>query len=118
MAMNIEAMEKEIKDMSKGDFSKLQALVYAREQAQRDAELNVMRKKLHIGSIIGYLGKNGKRYHKVLSISESHVSFEVRNGDKAHRRTLAYDKILEVLDKMPESAEVEQRAPAEVAPST
>ena len=102
--MNIEVMEKEIKEMSKGDFGKLQAMVYAREEAQRENELAGMRKKLHIGSIIGYMGKEGKRYHKVLSISAAHVSFEVRNGDKAHRRTLAYDKILEVLDKMPEGA--------------
>lgn len=102
--MNFDVIEKEIKEMSKGDFGKLQAMVYAREQVQRENELAGLRKRLHIGSIIGYMGKEGKRYHKVLSISAAHVSFEVRNGDKAHRRTLAYEKILEVLDKMPDSA--------------
>ena len=101
--MNFDAVEKEIKDMSKGDFSKLQAMVYAREKAQRDAEMVIIRKKLHIGSVIAYMGKEGKKYFKVVTMSADHVSFEVVNGNRSHRRTIPYEKILEVVDKMPDT---------------
>lgn len=104
--MNLNEIKQAIAEMSPEDFTSVVEIVEERKVVFRKQEIAEFIKKINIGTYASYMRGKVEIIGEIVAINKKNVFLEISEGDKVHKRTLAFEDIFRLYAERPLSEEI------------